>query len=71
MNEIGSCNEETIAEFQKALMISPFHRWLGLKAIMVTREQIEIALPWREEFVANTAIGATHGGILVPTIRSD
>ncbi len=64
MNETGPPNEETIAEFQKALMISPFHRWLGLKAIMVAREQIEISLPWREEFVANTAIEATHGGIL-------
>lgn len=68
MNEIGACNEETIAEFQKALMISPFHRWLRLKAIMVTREQIEIALPWREEFVANTAIEATHGGVLAALI---
>lgn len=68
MNEIRSCNEETIAEFQKALMISPFHRWLGLKAVMVAREQIEIALPWREEFVANTAIEATHGGILAALI---
>ena len=68
MNEIGSCNEETIAEFQKALMISPFHRWLGLNANMVTREQIEIALPWREEFVSNIAIEATHGGILAALI---
>jgi uncharacterized protein (TIGR00369 family) len=68
VNEIGSCNEETIAEFQKALMISPFHRWLGLNANMVTREQIEIALPWREEFVSNIAIEATHGGILAALI---
>ena len=68
MNETGPPNEETIAEFQKALMISPFHRWLGLKAIMVAREQIEISLPWREEFVANTAIEATHGGILAALI---
>ncbi len=49
-------------------MLSPFHRWLRLKAIMVTREQIEIALPWREEFVANTAIEATHGGVLAALI---
>lgn len=68
MNEIGSCNEGTIIEFQKALMISPFHRWLGLKAVMVAREQIEIALPWREEFVSNTKIEATHGGILAALI---
>jgi uncharacterized protein (TIGR00369 family) len=68
VNEIGSCNGETIAEFQKALMISPFHRWLGLKAVAVTREQIEIALPWREEFVSNTKIEATHGGILAALI---
>jgi hypothetical protein len=32
-------------------MLSPFHRWLRLKAIMVTRERIEIALPWREELL--------------------
>lgn len=68
MNEIGSCDEGPIAEFQKALMISPFHRWLGLKAVAVTREQIEIALPWREEFVSNTKIEATHGGILAALI---
>jgi len=68
VNEIGSCDEGPIAEFQKALMISPFHRWLGLKAVAVTREQIEIALPWREEFVSNTKIEATHGGILAALI---
>ena len=68
MNEIGSGDEGPIAEFQKALMISPFHRWLGLKAVAVTREQIEIALPWREEFVSNTKIEATHGGILAALI---
>lgn len=67
MNEIGS-REETIAEFQRTLMISPFHRWLELKAVTVTHEQVEIALPWREEFVANTAIEATHGGILAALI---
>lgn len=67
MNEIGF-SEETIAEFQKTLMISPFHRWLELKAITVTREQVEIALPWRAEFVANTSIEATHGGILATLI---
>jgi len=49
-------------------MISPFHRWLGLKAVMVAREQIEISLPWREEFVSNTKIEATHGGILAALI---
>ena len=65
---IGPYNEDFIADFQRTLMLSPFHRWLRLKAIMVTREQIEIALPWREEFVANTAIEATHGGVLAALI---
>lgn len=68
MNEIACCDEGPIAEFQKALMISPFHRWLGLKAIAVTSEEIEIDLPWREEFVSNTKIEATHGGVLAALI---
>ena len=68
MNETGCRNEDNIAKFQAALMISPFHQWLGLQAVAVTPDQVEIALPWRKELVSNTAIEATHGGILAALI---
>lgn len=58
-------NLETL---QKALDISPFHRWLGIKAVAVHDNGIELSVPWREELVSNPNIQSTHGGILASLI---
>lgn len=47
---------------------SPFHAWLGVSLKRLTAEEIEITLPWREEFVSDPSIRYTHGGILAALI---
>ncbi len=46
----------------------PFHRWLGISLKALTATEVEIALPWREEFVSDPVIRYTHGGILAALI---
>ena len=47
---------------------SPFHRWLGVGLSKLTEDQIELTLPWREEFVSHPTQRYTHGGILASLI---
>jgi uncharacterized protein (TIGR00369 family) len=47
---------------------SPFHRWLGVQLKRLDTDSIEIAMPWREEFVSHPTIRYTHGGILAALI---
>lgn len=68
MTALGSLNLRDPANLETALMVAPFHRWLGLKVASVTAEAIEICLPWREELVSNPGLNATHGGILASLI---
>ena len=49
---------------QNILLISPFHRWLGLRIVSHGRDSLELEMPWRDEIVSNPAISAAHGGIL-------
>lgn len=42
----------------------PFNKHLGLKALTVTRELVELCLPFRSEFVGDPIRGALHGGTL-------
>ena len=46
----------------------PFHRWLGVRLKTLDATGIEIALPWREEFVSDPVIRYTHGGILAALV---
>jgi uncharacterized protein (TIGR00369 family) len=63
-----STTSDGILEFQEKLLRAPFHRWLNLKAVSTSKDELRILLPWREEFVSNAAIQATHGGILAALI---
>jgi uncharacterized protein (TIGR00369 family) len=47
---------------------SPFHAWLGVQLVRLDADEIEIAMPWREEFVSHPTIRYTHGGILAALI---
>ena len=47
---------------------SPFHAWLGVRLTRLDPDEIEIAMPWREEFVSHPGIRYTHGGILAALI---
>ena len=50
------------------MQIAPFHRWLGLKIVQQSSDQLELEMPWRDELVSNPVIGAVHGGILASLI---
>ncbi len=43
---------------------SPFHQWLGVRLHALSKEGVELLMPWRPEFVSVAGIGYTHGGIL-------
>ncbi|MGE0008255.1 MAG: PaaI family thioesterase [Parvibaculaceae bacterium] len=47
---------------------APFHRWLGVSLKALSDDGVEIALPWREEFVSDPEARYTHGGILAALI---
>jgi uncharacterized protein (TIGR00369 family) len=55
-------------QLQAALDIAPFHCWLGLRAIRIVPDGIELEVPWREELVSNPANQSTHGGVLASII---
>lgn len=46
----------------------PFHRWLGVSLKSMSKDSVEILLPWREEFVSDPEVRYTHGGILAALI---
>lgn len=47
---------------------APFHRWLGVELTRLESDFVELALPWREEFISDPTIRYTHGGILAAFI---
>jgi uncharacterized protein (TIGR00369 family) len=53
---------------QRMLDIAPFHQWLGLEIKFCSEDELEIAMPWRDEIVSNPIIGAAHGGVLAALI---
>jgi uncharacterized protein (TIGR00369 family) len=46
----------------------PFHRWLGVSLKSLSADEVEILLPWREEFVSDPTVRYTHGGILAALV---
>lgn len=56
------------AELDKLVRNSPFHHWLGVRLKALRDDEIEIEMPWREEFVSHPGIRYTHGGILATLI---
>ena len=53
-------------ELVRALMEEhvPFNRHLGLKALKVTPEEVELCLPFQPHFVGDPIRGALHGGTI-------
>ncbi|MBL8834411.1 MAG: PaaI family thioesterase [Rhodospirillales bacterium] len=58
-------------EFEKLdelVQLSPFHQWLGVRLQALSKDGVELLMPWRSEFVSVAGIGYTHGGILAALI---
>ncbi|MBL8698930.1 MAG: PaaI family thioesterase [Alphaproteobacteria bacterium] len=56
------------AAMERLILSSPFHAWLGLRLVELGTDHIAIALPWREELIADPTARYTHGGILATLI---
>src|SRR5262245_42062358 len=67
----GCMGDATVVDFDtldRMVRNAPFHAWLGVSLKSLSDEGIEIALPWREEFVSDPNVRYTHGGILAALI---
>lgn len=56
------------ATLSEMIVSPPLHRWLGLRLVELTEDHVDIAMPWREEIVADPKARYTHGGILATLI---
>ena len=58
----------TLDEFERAITRGPYHKWLGLHALAVGEDSVEVKATWREEWMANPERKHTHGGILAALV---
>jgi uncharacterized protein (TIGR00369 family) len=63
-----SLNVIDFAALERLVVSPPFHRWLGVRLVALDEESVEIALPWREEFVSHPKIRYTHGGVIAALV---
>jgi uncharacterized protein (TIGR00369 family) len=43
---------------------SPFHRWLGVELVRALNGEVEVHLPYRDEFLGDESGSNIHGGII-------
>ncbi|WP_127572171.1 PaaI family thioesterase [Georgenia faecalis] len=55
---------EAAADLEERIRTAPFHRWLDVRVLAVTPEELRLAATWRPEWENGTAERSTHGGIL-------
>lgn len=53
-----------LEQLRERLQVAPFHRWLGINLVTLTRDELILEMPWRDEIVSNPKIASAHGGIL-------
>ncbi len=58
----------SLERFQALMTRCPFNRWLQLQAKAVSREGVEIFLPWRDELLSSPEAQSMHGGVLAALI---
>ncbi len=51
-------------DLQKRMHDSPYHRWLGVQLLRDDVGEVEVRLPFREEFLASDDRSNIHGGII-------
>ncbi len=55
-------------DLQSLIDSSPYLSWLGLHALALGEDRLEVRATWRAEWVANSEIGQTQGGILAALV---
>jgi uncharacterized protein (TIGR00369 family) len=61
---VTATEDITLERLQALVTRAPYHQWLGLKAVAVEKDRVELKATWREEWVVNPDRRYTHGGIL-------
>lgn len=56
------------AAIERMIVGPPFHKWLGLRLVELGADHVDIAMPWREEFVSDPTARYTHGGVIATLI---
>ena len=51
-------------DLDKRLRESPYHRWLGVELLSADNGEVEVRMPFREEFLASDDRLNVHGGII-------
>ncbi len=46
------------------IQASPYHRWLGVKLVRAGNGEVEVHLPFRDEFLNDDEGQSLHGGII-------
>ena len=49
---------------QEMMRLSPYHRWLGVELVRAQDGEVEVHLPYREEFRGDDSGAYVHGGII-------
>ena len=63
-----TANALDFTALERLVSAPPFHRWLGVRLRALDDAFVEIAMPWREEFVSNPQRRTTHGGVIAALI---
>jgi uncharacterized protein (TIGR00369 family) len=51
-------------DLKQLLTQTPFHRWLGVELVRADEHEVEVYLPYREEFNGDDDAPHLHGGII-------
>lgn len=49
---------------QEMMRLSPYHRWLGVELVRAQAGEVEVHLPYREDFRGDDSGPYIHGGII-------
>ena len=58
----------TLEQVQQLISRAPYHQWLGITVLALHDDGIEVKATWREDWVVNTEVRYTHGGILAALV---
>ncbi|MYC06125.1 MAG: PaaI family thioesterase [Chloroflexi bacterium] len=51
-------------DLHKRMREAPYHRWLGVELLHADGGEVEVRMPFREEFLASDDRLSVHGGII-------
>lgn len=60
----GASGGPTSPDLARLMRSPPYHRWLGVELIRAKDGEVEVRLPYREEFLGDETGTNIHGGII-------